>query len=328
MIRRAPSSSARVKCALVLALFSAACTSVPKTPSSPSSVTSLDSAIGQQKPIHLGFRPTKERRIRVLLTGDSVLFTMETTILRALQSTAVAKVFPQAFPGWGLTTDPIWKEHVATMLNDDRPDIVLAQWIWDTDAAKYHPLAYAATLQRYVKQMTSGPHGAKGVIFLDWPKIGDLNAPMGPGGSLVERDPSGHRAWIKVARTVSAKFPGKALVADVSAVALDHGQFSMWLPPADQPEAPYAQWQRARMNDGVHFCSAAAIRFSGRLMVLLHKLFGLPLAQAGWTQAQVHKTSKDKLWIAVTNQLAAEGASADCPRDHPPVVENGEQSSP
>ncbi|MEI6454273.1 MAG: hypothetical protein WCO31_06730, partial [Actinomycetes bacterium] len=263
-MRRTPSSSSLVKCALVLALFSAACSSVPKAQSSPSLVSTVDSSIGQQKPIHLGFRPMKERRIRVLLTGDSVLFTMETTILRALQSTGVAKVFPQAFPGWGLTTDPIWEEHVATMLNDDRPDIVLAQWIWDTDAAKYHPLAYASTLQRYVKQMTSGPHAAKGVIFLDWPKIGDLNAPMGPGGSLSERDVLGHQAWIKVARAVSAKFPGKALVADVSEVALDHGQFSMWLPPVNKPKAPYDQWQRARMNDGVHFCSAAAVRYSGR----------------------------------------------------------------
>lgn len=305
----------------------------------------LDPAIGQQQPIELGFSPAggqvatsgggssssstpvgSERPLRVMLWGDSVLFTIEPSLLTALQSTGAALAYPQAFPGWGLSTDQQWRDHLGAMLAADRPDLVLAMWLWDASWAKRDPKGYDAALEAFVERCLEGANAAKGLILLDWPKAGNSDLPMAADGTYPERDPAGHLAWLAAARRVAARHPGEVLVVDLTSTMLLRGRAAVWLPPATDPKAPPSQWVRARHDDAVHVCAEAAARFSARLLVLLHRMVGLPLPPARWKDGQAVPTSDDVLWQAVMAQQQADqqASSADCPADHPPIADNGQ----
>ena len=294
-------------------------------PPAPKAQPPLDPALGHQPPLAIKVKPSAAHPMRMMLWGDSVLFTIEPSLLKALQSTGAAKAYPQAFPGWGLSTDRQWREHLDAMLAADRPQLVLAMWLWDATWAKEHPKAYDAELEAFIERCLQGPDAAKAVVLLDWPKVGNVDLPMAPDGTYPERDPEGHAAWLASARRVAARHPGRVVVADLTATMLLHGRSAIWLPPATSPKAPAATWLRARHNDAVHVCAEAAARYSTRLLLFLHRVVGLPLPAASWRDRPLTATSNDVLWQAVMAQQQADAqpASADCPADHPPLANNG-----
>lgn len=306
--------------ALALGVLAGACGQ-----EAPPASSAVDPALGNQAPIDLGFQPSAQRPMRVMLWGDSVLFTIEPSLVAGLQATKAAKVFPQAFPGWGLTTDPRWRKNLGDLLAEDRPDLILAMWVWDQVAAREHPVRYDAQLRAFVERALEGRDAAKGLVLLDWPKLGDDQVPMAGDGTYPERDPAGHQAWLASARRVAARYPGRVVVADLTAPMLLRGRPAIWLPPATDPDAPPSRWVRARHDDAVHVCAEGATRFSARLLVLLHRMVALPLPAATWRGGEVVPTSRDALWQAVVaqQQADAEPSSRDCPRDHPPGGDNG-----
>lgn len=296
------------------------------TPSPPRHAGPLDPALGEQRPIELGFTPSAAKPLRTMLWGDSVLFTIEPSLLKALQSTGAAKAYPQAFPGWGLSTDDQWREHLDALMAADRPDLVLGMWVWDASWAKRDSEGYDVALEAFVERCLKGPNAARGLVLLDWPKLGNVDLPMGPHGTYPERDPEGHRAWLAAARRAAARHPGKVVLAELASTMLLDGQPAIWLPPATNPKAPANRWVRARHDDAVHVCAEAAARYSARLLLFLHRMVDLPLPPATWREHELSPTSDDKLWQAVMaqQQADAEPASKDCPPDRPPLANNGQ----
>jgi hypothetical protein len=91
---------------------------------------------------------------------------------------------------------------------------------------------------------------------------------------------------------------------DASSVLL-RGRFSTWLPPADDPSAPRAQWLRVRMVDNVHLCPAGAVRYADAVLADLSALYDLAPARPGWW---------DEPWTSDPRYNTPPGA---CPDDHP-----------
>ena len=265
------------------------------------------------------FGPSDPLRVTVL--GDSVARAAEPAIAAALGATGAVRVTNATIDGFGLTTDTIWRRSLPKIVAADRSQVVLATWSWDdscsarsTTPLEHHavnvcalgePGAYRRMLAAAVRLMLR--HGAAAVVFLQFPTTG----PVASATSLFRRADDrqraeGEAAWDRIARSLTAAFPGRVLYLPVAPSVLHHDRFSVWLPPGSDPAAPLDAWVRVRTVDDVHLCPAGAARYADAVLADLTPLLGLPPADrtwpAGrWSSSPVYATPPDS-----------------CPADHPP----------
>jgi len=259
---------------------------------------------GKERPIKL---PTARHvspgdPLRILLLGDSVMETAEPAITAALDSTGDVHVFDDAFPGWGLINDTGWRQGLPALVEQDRPDLVIAMWGWDDTEAQEHPEAYKTLLEQALQTLTTPGSGVAGVMLLQYPPMGG-----GPDSDYtVQRQrEEGDAAWERIAAEMPKTYPGQVMYLPLSRAIAPKGKFTAWLPPATRPKAPRSEWVRVRMIDTVHFCPAGAARYAQALLTDLTEVYHLPAPRPGWSSGT---------WTQDQSYRNTPGA---CPDDHP-----------
>lgn len=277
--------------------------------------------LGSEIPLDL---PTFGRSdpLRVTVLGDSVAKAAEPAIAAALDATGEVRVTDATIDGFGLTTDPIWRRSLPEIVRSQRTQVVLATWSWDDECgpgaptplvrrysdvcALERPRAYRAMLETAVRSMLA--QGVSGVVFLQFPTTGPVadTTPSSHGATDALRA-AGEAAWDRVARSVASALPGRVLYLPVAGSVLLDGRFSAWLPPADAPHAPKAQWLRVRTVDNVHLCPAGAARYADAVLADLGTMFGLPSPTPSWASGS---------W---TRDSSYDTPPGSCPANHPPA---------
>jgi peptidoglycan/LPS O-acetylase OafA/YrhL len=264
-----------------------------------------------QEPIALDPAPSIAHPLRVTLLGDSVLYVQGPAVQAGLEATGMVDVVDQAFPGWGLTTDPNWRHDVAANLASSRPQLVVAMWSWDNTLALDHPVRYTAELEQFVRIVLAPGDGVQGLVFQEFPPpgpvIGEASAAQTAADSAARAD--GVRAWNRIAASMVKFFPGRVMYFPVAPAVELHGRFSTWLPPAGEPKAPASSWLRVRMVDNVHLCPAGAARYTDALLADLTSLYHLAPPAPGWSTGP---------WVDDPRYSTSNGlSSTPCPDDHP-----------
>ncbi|HUO48870.1 MAG TPA: acyltransferase family protein [Acidimicrobiales bacterium] len=254
--------------------------------------------------------PSTADPLRVLLIGDSVMYTEAPAVTAALDSTGQVQVTDASFPGWGLTTASQWPSEVAAVVARTRADVVMAMWSWDDDAALAHPVQYRALVHRFVDTVLAPGDGVSGLVFVQFPQLGpviSLTDPSQAAATTAQRA-KGVRAWNAVVSAMPAAYPGRVMYFPVASAVETRGRFASWLPPEGRPAAPAAGWLRVRMVDNVHFCPAGAARYAAALEADLSSVLGLAPMAPAWI---------DGAWTSSDRFLHKPGLSLPCPDDHP-----------
>ena len=246
--------------------------------------------------------------LKVLIVGDSVMYSAEFPLVRGLRSTLEGQAYAKAFPGWGLTTSKNWRSQLATVLAKRHPDLVVGMWGWDNKVAHDQPAAYGRLLQSFVDAATLGPNGARAVLFLEYPTTGGLQWASGSAASEVLGLTGGIEAFKSIALSVVAHSGGRAAYLDTAGSVLMFGKYTTWLAPSDHQDAPMSQWVRIRSVDTIHLCQPGAVDYSAAVLQDLHLLYGLPAPHGTWYAGR---------WV---RDPRYHGGLINCPNDHPPAT--------
>ena len=249
--------------------------------------------------------------LRVLVVGDSVMYTDTLAIAAAFDSTGVVDVSNMAFPGWGLTTKTTWQQDVSGAVSELHPEIVVAMWSWDNAFALRYPATYRKELREFVNILLTPGDGVDGVVFQQFPVMGPVISIVNPEQAHAKSaaNSAGVKEWNLLVSELPSVFPGKVMYLPIGpAVELDGG-FSQWLPPPGEKIAPKPDWVRVRMEDNLHFCPAGAARYADALLTDMTLLFRLHDAGADWSTAS---WTHDPRYY--TNTALA---GNPCPDDHP-----------
>lgn len=257
-------------------------------------------------PIRLGSIPTKAAPLRILLIGDSVMLSDSPAVQALFQSTGVVSVVNHSEWGWGLSTAPGgWRKQIGGWLAATHPQLVVAMWSWDNDLAWKDPSGYRDQLASFVREILAS--GVRGVVFQQFPKTGPNDSvtvnPVAFTAHVVAEETN----WNNIAASMTSEFPGRVMYFPIGDSVLLRGQFSSWLPPEGDPNAPLSQWTRVRKVDNVHLCPAGAARYAAALFTDLGAVVRLPGPAPGWWKGA---------WRL--NYVAYRYPSANvCPNDHP-----------
>jgi len=310
----APVAALGVAVAVVVATLPAVAS--PVTTVSKASVATVTSGaaipgaggFSKEKPIALapGRVPSPADPLRVMVMGDSVMFVAAPGISASLQATGAVTVAQRAIVGWGLTTDPGWRQSVAGAIADVHPEIVLAMWSWDDTLAQTDPSAYRRLLEQYINLVLTPGDGVDGLVFTEFPRTGPAIGSADVAAATATRD-AGQVAWDRIVRSMTTVYPGRVMYLPVAASVVPHGHFVTWLAPAGDPSAPKSAWVRVRMADNVHMCPGGVVRYAQAVTADLQTLFHVPAPVAGWNEGP---------WI---NDPRYETPPGQCPDDHPPT---------
>jgi peptidoglycan/LPS O-acetylase OafA/YrhL len=241
--------------------------------------------------------PTVSNPLRVMFVGDSVMEFASTGLTAALQATHVVQVSSAAYPGWGLSTDTLWHAHIVNEIAQLHPEVVMGTWSYDRTAAANDPRTYRRILDRFLDTILAPGDGVQGVVFLEFPKIGNPQTRLGGRGGSAGIGNRQLQAWNTVVSSEAKRRPGRIGFLPVAySIELD-GNFSTWLPNKQ------GQWVRVRATDGFHLCPAGTARYAEAVLTDL---------QASW-----HLPATTRLWWEGTWTLDALYHSGGCPPDHP-----------
>ncbi|HZT67416.1 MAG TPA: acyltransferase family protein [Acidimicrobiales bacterium] len=221
----------------------------------------------------IGRVPTAADPLRVLVIGDSVMNTTEPGLAAALQATGAARVTNLAFPGWGLTITSSWRTDWPGIIARDHPEVVIGSWSWDNPAAATDPAGYTRLLGQALDVLLAPGDGVKGVVFLQFPKVGQRLAETPAHMALVEAQ---RDAWDSVVAGAAASRPQQVAYLPVAGALELKGAFSPWLQGAD------GSWSRARMIDNTHLCPSGAARLGSAVLASVSPAWSLPAPVAGW----------------------------------------------
>jgi peptidoglycan/LPS O-acetylase OafA/YrhL len=268
--------------------------------------------LGGQAPIRLvaGRVPSVADPLRVLLVGDSVMYTEAPAVAASLASSGKVTVMDGSFPGWGLTTDHGWPTDVSDVIARSHPDVVVAMWSWDDDMALAHPVQYRNLIGQFADTVLARGDGVAGLVFLQFPKLGpviSLTDPTEAAATTAHRA-KGVLAWNRLVAGLPAFYPGRVMYFPVGAAVETGHRFASWLPPEGRPGAPAAGWLRVRMVDNVHFCPAGAARYAAAVQVDLASVLSLGPVTDTWA---------DGSWQTADRFVHKSGLSLPCPDDHP-----------
>lgn len=267
---------------------------------------------GAQVPIRLppGTAVSSAHPLRIVLLGDSVMRDASFGITAALDSTGKVDVRTNAIAGFGLVLSSVWRTAIPTIIRQAHPKLIIASWSWDQDGpstpnALDQPVQYTALLKQFVRIALARGDGVAGVIFTQFPTIGNLPTTNPESSTVARRRAQGTVAWNNIAAQMPAAFPGRVMYLPLAGSLLLNGQFSTWLPPVNQPDAPANQWIRVRQLDNVHLCPDGSARYANALLSDVRAIFKLPPANPDWTVSG---------WIADPVFNTPPG---NCPANHP-----------
>ena len=256
--------------AAIAAALVVAAPTFPKTLVDPPASAPLGSGV-----FSLPVVPTPGRPLRVAFIGDSVMQSAAPALVASFDATSVVVSKSYAFGGWGLTTDPSWRRHLTNTIARFHPDIVVGTWIWDGAIARAHPAEYEILLDEAVHLILTPGNGVRGVVFLQFPKVGSSSPLAGADRQPVNLDA---RAWNDVAATEAAVHPRSVAFLRVGQSLESGGRYSTWLPNA------HGQWVRARTTDETHLCPPGAARYASASLTGLAAAWHLPEPTRPWWQ--------------------------------------------
>jgi len=233
-----------------------------------------------EPPVRPALPPASPARpLRAWIFGDSVMVDSSLGITAALQATGdVGVAVDNAFPGWGLSTDPTWPADVSQTLSQNRPQFAIGTWSWDNQLARADPGGYRAELERFIADMVAPPDGVALVVLLQFPQPGPTDGIT--DAAARERawraQTEGTDAWDAAAREAAASFPGRAAYLTTQELFAPGGRFLTWM------RTPEATWVRARKLDNTHMCPYGAARFGALVASELTPILGLGPLQPGW----------------------------------------------
>jgi hypothetical protein len=265
-----------------------------------------------QVPIHLAAPPSPADPLRIMVLGDSVMQDASLGISAALGATGEVTVARKTIPGFGLTTAGNWRTSIPNLIQQTRAQLVVASWSWDqygptTPNALHDPVAYTALLRSAVNTMLTPGNGVEGVIFTQFPQSGELLASNGDPQTAYNAERwAGVIAWNNIAKSMTKDYPGRVMYLPLADSILLHGNYSAWLPPEGDANAPKSAWLRVRKLDKVHLCPEGSARYGAALLADMTQVFGLAPAAGNWSQGT---------WTSDPGFNDPPGA---CPDDHPP----------
>ena len=240
--------------------------------------------------------------LRVITIGDSVMVDAELGIAAALRATGEATVSTHSFPGWGLTTDTTFVRDLTEIVQQTHPQLILAMWSWDNAYAYHHPKRYGALVREFVTAMLAPGNGVDGIAFVQFPRVGGLDAIIDPvvRNNVVTLQARYARAWTAIVKTLPQEYPGHVTYLPVaSALDLD-GHYSAWLPTVS------GGWIRARKTDNTHLCPAGAAVIGAAITQQLRPMFGLAPTAPGWINSS---------WTS--DAYRYDIPAGECPNDQP-----------
>ncbi|HET9732658.1 MAG TPA: acyltransferase family protein [Acidimicrobiales bacterium] len=246
----------------------------------------------------LGFTPTPARPLRIMSIGDSVMHEANPGVGAALQATGVITFSDNAFPGWGLTIDHDFAQHLAAVIASVHPDVVIGTWSWDDDYARAHPEAYSRLLDQAVSAILTPGDGVRGVVLLQFPKVGRR---LFEKQESMAEDEAAREAWNRIAAAEAARRPAQVSYLPVASALEIDGQFATWLP------GPGGTWSRARQIDNTHPCPTGAARYGAAITSDLARAWNLPEPKGTWWQGS---------WV---NSPVYNDPPGSCPADQPPA---------
>ena len=242
--------------------------------------------------------------LRVMIVGDSVMWTGAPAFEAAMQATGEAVVNNAAIPGWGLTTATNWRSAVPRLINQYKPQIVVGTWSWDNTLALGDPAKFRSLLTSFIRVLLTPGNGVQSVVFFQFPPLGPLWS-IAPNAAQQNRDrPKGVAAWDSEVVQVAREFPGRMAMLDVSSSVEVKGRYSAWLPDGT------GGWIRARMVDNTHFCPWGAAVYASAISTTMTKLIGLASPKGKWWEGS---------W---TNDPRYGEPPGACPSDQPPGSAN------
>lgn len=271
--------------------------------------------ISTEKPIVLStLSPSgaAARPLRVMLLGDSVMYVQAPAIQAALGSTGAVEVVDRSIPGWGLSTDPNWRQDVETAVAEVRPEVVVAMWSWDDGVALSEPARYEEELEQFAREVLAPGDGVQGLVFEQFPTPGPVISALDASQTRAQTavEVAGVKKWNSLVARLPDLFSGRVMYFPVGPAVELAGRFSAWLPQTGaNPGSPKNDWVRVRMLDDVHLCPAGAARYADALLADMSQIFGLPPPSANWSTSA---------WTRDPRFQEAVGLSGSpCPDDHP-----------
>ncbi|HEY8080693.1 MAG TPA: acyltransferase family protein [Acidimicrobiales bacterium] len=266
----------------------------------PASVIIGAGGLGDQVPIPPPHAIDKQHPLRVVLVGDSQFLLSGAGIVAALDATGEVKAFNRGFDGFG-TTRPHWRGYLRHAVRSTHANLVLFTTAWDGKLARDDPAAYRERLKEVVAIARAA--GATGVAFVQYPKTHPL---LDLTPQALETDVQKVAAWNAVAAEMPAQLPGEAMYFPVAAGVELNGEYSPWIPPPRDPNAPRTTWDRVRRVDGVHLCPPGIELYAAPIAADVASVWHLPEPAGRW-------------WINgwQRSYFIVQGAQY-CPADHPP----------
>ncbi len=230
-----------------------------------------------------GFRPQlkvdPQSPLRIMIVGDSVMWTDAPALQAALDSTGQAKVFNAAIPGWGLTTAKNWQIAVPKLLAQYRPTLVVGTWSWDNTLALSNPRAFSKLVEKFDEVVLNSATGVRNIAYFQFPDLGPLwsIAPDAKSQDVTRQE--GVVRWNELIGAIAKKSNGKIVLLNVASSVEKDGKYTAWL------TGPGNVQERVRMVDNTHFCPWGASLYSASIALGLHGLVGLGLPKGNWWQS-------------------------------------------
>jgi peptidoglycan/LPS O-acetylase OafA/YrhL len=246
--------------------------------------------------------PSATDPLRVMTLGDSVMWDAEPALAAALTATGTVRLTPHADPGWGLRNDTHLTADLAQAVDADHPEVILVMWSWDNGLARRQPAEFERLLGEAVDTLLAPGDGVDGIAFVQFPKIGPLDAIIDPGQrqQMLTSEAADRAAFDAIVSHWPTRDPGRITWLPVAPALEVGGRYSAWLPTVD------GGWLRARKTDNTHFCAPGAAVFAAAVTSDIRPMFRLPPTAPGWL---------DGAWTA---NLSRFGPASECPDDQPP----------
>ncbi len=197
-----------------------------------------------------------------MIIGDSGMVDASPAIEALYRNLGTTNVVNVAFPGFGFTTVPSWRNTWPGLVAANRPQLILAMLGgWDFAYIKSDgPAAYQAILDSVTEVLTAA--GGR-ILWLGVPP------PANPTGLAGTIDP--------LLQMEATRHPGAAAYADpAQALTALNGTTPRWLPD------PTGHLVLARKPDNWHFCPDGAALMADFIATQVARLGWAPAPEPGW----------------------------------------------
>jgi hypothetical protein len=145
------------------------------------------------------------------------------------------------------------------------------------------------------------------VVLLEFPQYGPNPGVLNPVVRQAQwlTQTTEQDAWDRIARSVAAEFPGRAVYLTTAQLFTPDGRFVTWM------KTPSGSWARARKLDNEHMCPYGAAALGSLIVTDLRPSLSLGPMVPGWQSGA---------WTQDPRYNSPPGA---CPNDQPPAGYRG-----